>query len=818
MLRYSLIATCWLLGATCAVGDIFVWEGIAGNCTLDHDNNTITINEPGTYGFRAWDGSSALEDMALIEVNPAVTGNVTVTIGWDEYGGNGALDLEKGNLTHATYDVYLAGLEISGSLGTTSTGFTCEDVTGNISVGGSIATGGDVTCADVSGDICVGGDLGNLGSPYTEFRADDVAGTFTIAADLWDDVIVNTLGDFTAGDSSGSTVTGDIAIAQPYSGTLTINDTYGGDLTVGGEMSGLIDINRNMVGGSVTIGTPGTNANLSGEIDVRLGGTVVVNGNVSSAGVIECELALNAPIQITGDLSGEIAVRYEISVYGSIDIGGNVTSTGSIDVGSFVDGSIEIGDDLDGQIQIAGDLDEPGRIEITGGVTQADPNLPAMHVQGSITGSGASDPAIEVGGELGGVIAIDGSLNDVSSGADIQVGSIDTENLGAIAIDYDGWDPNDTWEDGAVVRVDEDDYTGNTPSLHIWEINECKGDMTNDGVVDGDDAAAFYNALNYPGQYASDFPGLLGSIVWHGDMDCNSEFNAYDAVPFDYFIDEECTNCTSECQYEACVADINENGGVDHADLGILLAAWGTHKGDPYYNPDADLDGDDYVGHADLGWLLAEWGNPCDCYDGRDGGGEGPGGQGARVSVEPYDTNGFTNDGFAGESDHFVFDLVIAITDPGNDWTTSGVVARAENGATFRLAPGPTDPDQYASFVSAPRVVDEGPPPNNSGASVAGAYLPPDSVYDFASRIINLSWFDKVDSKDGPAAVMRLVIDVSAVPGADTSGGLGSVYFSQTGPARPADIKVVDFRSATGSRRDGGALTGHDGEFFVNAD
>jgi len=53
-----------------------------------------------------------------------------------------------------------------------------------------------------------------------------------------------------------------------------------------------------------------------------------------------------------------------------------------------------------------------------------------------------------------------------------------------------------------------------------------------------------------------------------------------------------------------CVGDLNGDGVVDGADLGILLAAWGS--GDPL----ADLNGDRLVDGADLGTLLAAWG-PC---------------------------------------------------------------------------------------------------------------------------------------------------------------------------------------------------------------
>lgn len=53
-----------------------------------------------------------------------------------------------------------------------------------------------------------------------------------------------------------------------------------------------------------------------------------------------------------------------------------------------------------------------------------------------------------------------------------------------------------------------------------------------------------------------------------------------------------------------CLADLDGNGVVDGADLGLLLAAWGP------IGSDADLNGDGKVNGADLGILLAAWG-PC---------------------------------------------------------------------------------------------------------------------------------------------------------------------------------------------------------------
>jgi hypothetical protein len=53
-----------------------------------------------------------------------------------------------------------------------------------------------------------------------------------------------------------------------------------------------------------------------------------------------------------------------------------------------------------------------------------------------------------------------------------------------------------------------------------------------------------------------------------------------------------------------CFADLDDDGVVDGADLGILLGAWG-----PQGETVADLTGDGIVDGADLGLLLGEWGD-----------------------------------------------------------------------------------------------------------------------------------------------------------------------------------------------------------------
>jgi hypothetical protein len=48
-------------------------------------------------------------------------------------------------------------------------------------------------------------------------------------------------------------------------------------------------------------------------------------------------------------------------------------------------------------------------------------------------------------------------------------------------------------------------------------------------------------------------------------------------------------------------ADLNGDGSVDGADLGILLGAWGSSQAE------ADLNDDGMVDGADLGVLLSAW-------------------------------------------------------------------------------------------------------------------------------------------------------------------------------------------------------------------
>ena len=54
-----------------------------------------------------------------------------------------------------------------------------------------------------------------------------------------------------------------------------------------------------------------------------------------------------------------------------------------------------------------------------------------------------------------------------------------------------------------------------------------------------------------------------------------------------------------------CPGDINNDQNIDGADMGLMIASWGSCPDCP-----ADLNGDGQVNGADVGQFLASWG-PC---------------------------------------------------------------------------------------------------------------------------------------------------------------------------------------------------------------
>jgi hypothetical protein len=224
---------------------------------------------------------------------------------------------------------------------------------------------------------------------------------------------------------------------------------------------------------------------------------------------------------------------------GSIAVDGDY-SAGVIAVTSTtvaLDGIIVVGGDCGGQIQCGNDL--VGGISISGSLLNGSPADPEIDIGGSIDGNvtigGDCAGQIRCGSSLAGRILVDGSLlNNNSTAPDIDIAGSVT-STGAVAIDYDGWDSNDVWITGATIALGAEPnspFGGNWPDLHLWEISNCRGDMNNDWAVDYYDINPFVDALTARATYIANFPGLDGSLDWHGDCYADGEFGYEDINAF----------------------------------------------------------------------------------------------------------------------------------------------------------------------------------------------------------------------------------------------------------------------------------------------
>lgn len=452
-----------------------------------------------------------------------------------------------------------------------------------------------------------------------------------------------------------------------------------------------------------------------------------------------------------------------------------------------------------------------------------------VSIGGDLFSSSGGAPAILATGDLNGRILIDGALHN-GTGDEIEIEGTFGTATAAIAINYDGRsDHENDWESGATVIVDGVSYDGDDPQHSVRNVSRCKGDMNGDRNVDSLDGSPntsgspYYLARFDPEQYEADFPSLDGSRCWHGDCNFSANplnpedcgFEAADDAAFVNLVEHTC--CLTDDQ-ALCFGDVDHDYQVALADLSALLTNYGTSSGAT--RAQGDLDGDGDVDLADLPALLTVYGSECCPADAPPTPSEGD----ATISVVAFDTGGYSGSGFAGESTHFVFDVLIELEEEDDDWTGCGAAVKRANGATFYVVsgasnpptPGSSQPARYRSFFSVPYAVTASNrfnAPFPSG-SIVGAYSPLGASYAYSATDLNANWYDTTgSSNDGPAAVMRITIDVS---GADVSGGFGSVYFSSSGPADGGDIKVADFAAAVAHAFDQGQPETLTGAFYVN--
>lgn len=273
---------------------------------------------------------------------------------------------------------------------------------------------------------------------------------------------------------------------------------------------------------------------------------------------------------------------------------------------------------------------------------------------------------------------------------------------------------------------------------------------------------------------------------------------------------------------EECPGDFDGDGDVDITDLTNLLSVFGEEGCSAGGCARADFDCNGSISISDLAVLLSRFGFVCNPGVHNL---EGDPAGAVATSVTAYDTFGYTGSGFYGEKYHFVFDVFCTVAESDDDWIGSGVILTAANDASFRLVPnagnpptpGDSVPEKYATFFSEPRAVNYSGRFTNpmANGAIAGKYNGGAGAFTYTSTAINAAWYDtNTVSNDGPAAVFRIVINVSGVIGADTSAGFGSVYFT-TGSPGTGDIQVADMTFDVEHKYGDSATTITIGSFYV---
>jgi len=187
----------------------------------------------------------------------------------------------------------------------------------------------------------------------------------------------------------------------------------------------------------------------------------------------------------------------------------------------------------------------------------------------------------------------DGEDIDGATQSSYTIDAVSTEDAGEYDVVVSNPCGSQTSEPATLTVTD----VGPSITEHPADQIVCEGDAVIFTVVaEGD-------GLSY--QWRKDDEEIPGATESSYTIDSVS---LADTGNYDVVVTNPCGSETSEAATlgvaERPAGDLDLDGDVDHADLGILLASWGIDDG-------GDLDGDGDTDHADLGIFLANWGRTC---------------------------------------------------------------------------------------------------------------------------------------------------------------------------------------------------------------
>jgi len=280
-------------------------------------------------------------------------------------------------------------------------------------------------------------------------------------------------------------------------------------------------------------------------------GTITVENDyratVISAGTWYTPIVVGTPERIVGNWYGSLSTPRNWSIFAPITIGGHMFPSGSIISGWYLPAhaDISVGGNMEGEIQVWRDeYPPPGPGHVLSDITVVGDLKGRILAQGDLTGN------IVVGANMTGEAAYIQVENLNSTGLDrghIIVNGMfgaavncTVEILGQIigpafvCFNYDAPPPPDSWPvyPPSAVRVGANSYYETEPSLHIWGISNCRGDMDNNHALDFNDINPLVQAIGDPDGYDLAYPGLGGSRVWHCDCNCDFSCNFDDINAF----------------------------------------------------------------------------------------------------------------------------------------------------------------------------------------------------------------------------------------------------------------------------------------------
>lgn len=546
-----MVCLCWAVATATAQNFIEEWGHQPGiDYEIVHADHAVVIRAPGAYKFQATDpnGPQGLGHIESVTIDPSVTGGVSLWILRDP---NDVQDPNDPNQLWGAADIDLVDLPRTGGR-----------VIVEVRVLNALAADGDVTADTVgsgggqAGGIFVGGNILN------DIRIGHLRESITCGSmrDLITDLPVDP-----------NVPIGDIYIAGPYNGTISINNSVA-SIVIDGDFGGVVDITGDLMSLEIY-------GDRNGLVNVARGLPYFYHAGYGGGAVhVGHDLghfitwSPDGDFSIGGCAGSTVGCYFYTGFAGHMEFPGD--SCGGLYVHFWLSGDVVVHGNHNLHIELKwpyGDL--TGRIVVDGDW------LSWLSAEGE-----ARDPN---GALSGGQILIKGSLGGPLERPAIWFRNGFAGSTEFICVDYNGGDPNDTWVPGYCIQFgDPGDpnnpcYDQNTPERHVWETSPCKGDLDGSWTVDFEDINPFVLALSSPSGYSQYFPGLGGtasddyvggSRVWHADLDCDGSLDFADINPFVALLSMAPPPCDPSCPDFGDEGDGPAGGGGESLDPEHLAA------------------------------------------------------------------------------------------------------------------------------------------------------------------------------------------------------------------------------------------------------